>query len=81
MEKVWQACRENLKIILGETSFDTWINPLKFKKIEGLALTLEAPDGFFKNWVETTYLPQIRQALKEVTQKDFEVLFEVNPTL
>ncbi|MFA6282016.1 MAG: chromosomal replication initiator protein DnaA [Candidatus Omnitrophota bacterium] len=81
MEKIWQACRENLKILLGETSFDTWINPLKYKKIEGLCLTLEAPDGFFKNWIETTYLPQIKQALKEVTQKDFEVTFEVNPTL
>ncbi|MFA5007890.1 MAG: chromosomal replication initiator protein DnaA [Candidatus Omnitrophota bacterium] len=81
MEKVWQACRESLKIILGETSFDTWINPLKFKKIEGLSLTLEAPDGFFKNWIETTYLTQIKQALKEVTQKEFEVLFEVNPSL
>lgn len=81
MEKVWQACRENLKILLGETSFDTWINPLKFKKIEGLCLTLEAPDGFFKNWIETTYLPQIKQALKDVSQKDFEVNFEVNPSL
>lgn len=81
MEKVWQACRENLKILLGETSFDTWINPLKFKKIEGITLTLEAPDGFFKNWIETTYLPQIKQALKGVTQKDFEVAFEVNPAL
>jgi chromosomal replication initiator protein len=81
MEKVWQACRENLKALLGETSFDTWINPLKFKKIEGFLITLEAPDGFFKNWVETTYLNQIKQALKNVSQKDFEVNFEVNPNL
>ncbi|MEI8349396.1 MAG: chromosomal replication initiator protein DnaA [Candidatus Omnitrophota bacterium] len=81
MEKVWQACREQLKVILGETSFDTWINPLKYKKIEGLSITLEAPDGFFKNWVETTYLPQIKDALKTIAQKEFEVFFEVNPNL
>ncbi|MDP2924396.1 MAG: chromosomal replication initiator protein DnaA [Candidatus Omnitrophota bacterium] len=81
MEKIWLAGRDQLKVILGETSFDTWINPLKYKKIEGLSLFLEAPDGFFKNWVETTYLTQIKQALKEVTQKDFEVTFEVNPNL
>lgn len=81
MEKLWQAARDRLKTVLGETSFDTWINPLKYKKIEGLALTLEAPDGFFKNWVETTYLIQIKSALKEITQKDFEINFEVNPNL
>jgi chromosomal replication initiator protein len=81
MEKLWQAARERLKTTLGDTSFDTWINPLKYKKIEGLTLTLEAPDGFFKNWVETTYLSQIKNALKEVTQKDLEISFEVNPNL
>ena len=80
-DKIWQACKEKLKSALGETSFDTWIAPLNLKKTGGASLVLEAPDSFFKNWVETNYLNQIKEALKEVSQKDFEVAFEVNPGL
>ena len=80
-EKIWQACKEKLKNSLGETSFDTWIAPLNLKKTSGTSLVLEAPDSFFKNWVETNYLAQIKEALKEVSQKDCEVAFEVNPGL
>ncbi|MDD5583888.1 MAG: chromosomal replication initiator protein DnaA [Candidatus Omnitrophica bacterium] len=81
MEKIWQTCKDALKKTLGETSFDTWIAPLNFKKLEGATLVLEAPDGFFKNWIETNYLAQIKQALKDFLQKDIEVAFEVNPSL
>lgn len=81
MEKIWDVCKETLKKTLGEISFDTWIAPLHFQKMEGACLVLEAPDGFFKNWVETNYLNQILQAMHTVTQKDFQVKFEVNPNL
>lgn len=81
MEKIWQTFREEFKKTLGEISFDTWIAPLNLKKMDALSLTLEAPDEFFKNWVETNYLTQIKQAVKNITQKDFEVVFEVNPVL
>ncbi|MFH1519861.1 MAG: chromosomal replication initiator protein DnaA [Candidatus Omnitrophota bacterium] len=80
-EQIWQTCKEKLKSILGETSFDTWIAPLNLKIIDQTSLTLEAPDNFFKNWVESRYLPQIKQVLSELAQKDFEVIFDVNPNL
>ncbi|MCK4912295.1 MAG: chromosomal replication initiator protein DnaA [Candidatus Omnitrophica bacterium] len=80
-EQIWQSCKEKLKTILGDTSFDTWIAPLNLKKITHSSLILEAPDSFFKNWVESRHLPQIKQSLKDVTQRDFEVTFDVNPNL
>lgn len=81
IDQIWQTCKEKLKNILGETSFDTWIAPLKLKEINSNSLILEAPDNFFKNWVETNYLPQIKQTLKDMSQKEFGVSFEVNPNL
>jgi chromosomal replication initiator protein len=81
MQNTWQACKEELKKILGEISFDTWIAPLGFKEINEDSLVLEAPDSFFKNWIETHYLLQIQQALKNITQKDYKIRFEVNPSL
>ena len=66
VEEIWQSCKEQLKNTLGETSFDTWIAPLNARKNGNTSLVLEAPDGFFKNWVETNYLAQIKQALEKV---------------
>lgn len=80
-EQIWQSCKDKLKALLGETSFDTWIAPLNLKKIDHTSLTLEAPDNFFKSWVEGRYLPQIKQTLKEISKNDFEVFFNVNPNL
>jgi len=80
-DQIWQNCKEQLRAMLGETSFDTWIAPLNAKKPNNTSLVIEAPDGFFKNWVETNYLPQIKQALEHAGQKDIELSFTVNPGL
>jgi chromosomal replication initiator protein len=81
MKDLWSTCKEKIKDKIGEISFDTWIAPLGLKKLEENYLVLEAPDSFFKNWIETHYLEQIKQTLKEITQKDFKIDFEVNPSL
>lgn len=81
MEKVWQTCKDGLKNSLGEISFDTWIAPITFKEASGSSVTLEVPDSFFKNWVETHYLRSIKEALKNTCQKEIAVSLEVNPVL
>jgi chromosomal replication initiator protein len=81
MENIWKRCLEELKGSLGQISFDTWIAPLNLKNIASDSIVLEAPDIFFKQWVETNYLAQIKQILKDITQKDFKINFGVNPNL
>ncbi|UCG34606.1 MAG: chromosomal replication initiator protein DnaA [Candidatus Omnitrophota bacterium] len=81
MDKVWEKCKDELKDVVGTISFDTWIAPLNMKKLEGTSLVLEVPDAFFQNWVETNYLAQIKTALRNIAQKEFDVRFEVNPSL
>ncbi len=81
MEKLWDKCLEALKKILGKISFDTWIAPLKLKTLSEDRIILEVPDNFFKQWVETNYLLQIKQCLRDIAHKDFQINFEVNPNL
>ena len=81
MEKLWQQCRESLKNSLGKISFDTWIAPLRFKSLQDNTITLEVPDVFFKNWLDSNYLSQITSSLKEISQKDLVIVLEVNPLL
>ena len=81
MEKLWHSCLNNLKQTLGQISFDTWIAPLQLKTLENTRLVLETPDIFFKNWLESHYLTHIQQSLKQLTQKEFSIVLEVNPSL
>lgn len=64
LAKSWEEAQHGLKVKLGETVFSTWISPLKFSSQDNLNIELEAPDQFFKDWVEKHYLNLIQEALK-----------------
>lgn len=81
MDDFLQTSKEKVKSAVGKTSFDTWIAPLIFKSGGESTVIIETPDSYFKNWVETRYLPQIKQSLKDAGGKEFGVTFEVNPNL
>jgi chromosomal replication initiator protein len=61
--KAWLQAQAYLKDKFGPTVFDTWIQPLKAKAKEAGTLSLEAPDAFFKDWVEKHYKKGIEEAL------------------
>ncbi len=62
--EIWDAAQGDLKTKMGETIFATWIAPLKLVAQDNHNIHLEAPDQFFKDWVEKHYLELIREALK-----------------
>ncbi len=76
---IWDICRESLKSRLGETSFDTWISPLQLKEVSKDGLVLEAPDSFFKKWVESNYLSSLEEVAREAAGKEVSIEFRVNP--
>jgi chromosomal replication initiator protein len=78
-QNIWENCKEKLKTRLGETSFDTWISPLQLKEVSKESLVLEAPDSFFKNWVESNYLMSIEEVSQEISGKKINIEFRVNP--
>jgi len=64
LTKNWEEVQSDLKSKLGETIFSTWIAPLKFHAEDTKNINLEAPDQFFKDWVEKHYLGIIQESLK-----------------
>ncbi|MDD5108364.1 MAG: chromosomal replication initiator protein DnaA [Candidatus Omnitrophica bacterium] len=62
--KNWEEAQVDLKTRMGDTIFATWIAPLKFLPQDNHSINLEAPDQFFKDWVEKHYLELIRDTLK-----------------
>ncbi|MBU2221740.1 MAG: chromosomal replication initiator protein DnaA, partial [Candidatus Omnitrophica bacterium] len=78
INKAWQEITAILKEGLGETVFQTWIQPLKPKSLDAAAICLEAPDSFFTDWVDKHYRPSIESALKKVLRRDIALRFEAD---
>ncbi|MDD5774770.1 MAG: DnaA N-terminal domain-containing protein, partial [Candidatus Omnitrophica bacterium] len=74
--RIWADAADLLKGTLGETAIQTWINPLKPKQHTGLQLVLEAPDAFFKDWVEQHYRKDIEDAVRRSSGKNMTVAIE-----
>jgi chromosomal replication initiator protein len=72
--KTWQQAGETLKQKLGETAYQTWILPLRPSIKDKGELMLEAPDLFFKEWVEKHYILLIRQALGDGVSLTLEAI-------
>ena len=80
LSKNWEEALGDLKTKLGETTFSTWIAPLKFSSADNQNISLEAPDQFFKDWVEKHYLGLILDSLKNKGSNNLLVKLTVGIT-
>ncbi|MBM3244838.1 MAG: chromosomal replication initiator protein DnaA [Candidatus Omnitrophica bacterium] len=58
---IWGKASEAIKERVGKTPFETWILPLKASIDNSQNLVLEAPDAFFKDWVDKHYMELIQE--------------------
>jgi chromosomal replication initiator protein len=63
MDGVWERAADRMRDQLGQVGFETWIGPLNFVGVNGGTATIEAPNRFFKDWVNERYMPLLRQSL------------------
>jgi chromosomal replication initiator protein len=79
IQTIWQEAAGDLKSRLGDTIFQTWITPLKPKQKNGANFVLEAPDAFFRDWVEKHYKAAIQEAVFRVLQEEIVLVLDINP--
>ena len=60
---LWERAADRMRDQLGQVGFETWIGPLNFIGVDGRTATIEAPNRFFKDWVNERYLTLLRQSL------------------
>ncbi len=77
----WPKIEEYLKEKLGETVFETWLRPLKPKQTGQTEAILEAPDDFFRDWIEKYYKTIIQEAVEQITKQTVSLSVETNPRL
>jgi chromosomal replication initiator protein len=63
MEGLWQKAADRMRDSLGQVGFETWIGPLNFLGMQGRTATIEAPNRFFRDWVNDRYIELLRQSL------------------
>jgi len=77
MENVWLEAQANLKKVLTEQTYNTWIDPLKFLGATEDTIVVEVPSSFFQKWVTDKYLAMIKEAISAVTSKNYQIEFHV----
>ena len=68
MDSFWKKLLDHLCGALGDQVFDAWIKPISFVGLEGCDLSVEVPDPFFKEWLETHYATTIRAVAGKLTK-------------
>ena len=77
MENVWLEAQTNLKKVLTEQTYNTWIDPLKFLGATDDTIVLEVPSSFFQKWVTDKYLSMIKEAISAVNSKNYQIEFHI----
>ena len=57
MNGLWQRAADRMRDELGQVGYETWIGPLNFVAHQGSTVTVEAPNRFFRDWINERYLP------------------------
>ena len=77
MDGLWQRVATRLRERLGQVGFETWIAPLNFVGIEGRTATFQAPNKFFRDWVNERYAELLCQSLSAELGTKLEVVLVV----
>jgi chromosomal replication initiator protein len=73
MNGLWQRAVDRIRESLGQVGYETWIGPLNFVGLQDKMATIEAPNRFFRDWVNDRYLDLMQQVLSDEFGEAVEV--------
>jgi chromosomal replication initiator protein len=76
--EIWQRALSTLEARIKPHNFDMWLRPILCQAVEGSKITLRAPNRYIKEWFEDNYLSVVLQEIRNHTQLDFSVAFELD---
>ena len=76
LDNLWNNTLEIIKVELTEVSFNTWLKSIEPISIDQNSIILAAPNEFTKGILEGRYLNLIKNAIKQITNKNYEVKFK-----
>lgn len=73
MSDRWAQALESIRTKVGEEYFDRWFQPLRVVEDSPTKLAIEAPNRFFRDWVEAHYAQLIQEAVGTGTAVELSV--------
>lgn len=77
LKKIWDNLKDDIRDVITEQAFSTWIEPIHPVTIEDKVLTLEVPSQFYYEWIDSHYQPLIVESLKEATGEVIHLRYSV----
>ncbi len=65
LDTIWLEARRRLRSEMPEKDFEAWIEPLRATQWSAGELTVEAPGGFFRDWLRRNFLTALERAVTE----------------
>ncbi|MCC6750510.1 MAG: chromosomal replication initiator protein DnaA [Deltaproteobacteria bacterium] len=75
---LWQRALDSLQLRIKPHNFDMWLRPISCQSVDGETITLRAPNRYIKEWFEDNYLSIVLQELRQYSELDFHVAFELD---
>ncbi|WP_069651075.1 chromosomal replication initiator protein DnaA [Caloranaerobacter ferrireducens] len=75
LDDIWNDTLRLIKTELTEVSFNTWFKTIEPLAINDNQIVLGAPNEFTKGILVARYLTLIKNAVKQATNKDFDIKF------
>lgn len=81
MEKIWNKCCQLIEEKVGESTYNLWFKSIKVHSIKDEEAVLIIPNRFYLEWIDNNYPKIIEKTFSEITQRDFNVIFELEKEL
>ncbi|HCO18352.1 MAG TPA: chromosomal replication initiator protein DnaA, partial [Tissierellales bacterium] len=75
LDQIWESVLGLIKVELTEVSFNTWLKSIEPISLEDDEIILGAPNDFTKGILEGRYFNLIKNAIKQVTGKNYQIRF------
>lgn len=75
VEEIWQKALEIMEKQISKPSFETWLKSAKPSHFQNHTMTIEVPNDFAKDWLESRYYDLIKDSLEEVVNHEISLSF------
>ena len=65
-EEFWTQCLDGIKPKISEQAFETWFNDVEIVSLEKEEITLQVPNKFHYEWLESKYRHLIDEVITEI---------------
>ena len=79
-EEIWDRCLSYIKNRIQETAFQTWFDDVKVSSVNKEEITLQVPNKFHYEWLESKYRTLIDESIKSIVSYPLIVNYTVPVT-